>query len=137
MNDWNTGLTERQRRFCEAFAANGGNAMDAARQAGYARPAQEGARLLENAGIRAALEALRKSTTSAAIATREERQALWTAILRGQEPDRGGLPPSIKDRLKASELLGKAQADFIDRLRHEGEDGMPLSVRVVMVEPAK
>jgi hypothetical protein len=56
------------------------------------------------------LERLRESTTSQAIATREERQSFWTAMMRGEEP---GEP---KDRLKASELLGRSQGDFIDRV---------------------
>lgn len=137
MSDWHTGLTERQRKFCEAFAANGGNGTDAARQAGYARPDPEGSRLLGKARIAAALEAMRASHTSAAIMTREERQALWSAIARGEALDGHGEAPKFSERLKASELLGKSQADFIDRVRHEGEDGRPLSIRVELVEPAK
>lgn len=109
MSAWHQRLTEKQRRFCEAYSSNGGNAMGAAREAGYARPKQEGARMLENAGICAALELLRQETTNAAIATREERQSFWTAVLRDHAED-------MRNRLKASELLGKSQADFIDRV---------------------
>lgn len=107
---WWDGLTEKQRRFCEAFAENGGRAEPAAKEAGYAKPNVEGSRLLDNARVRAALELLRQATTSQKIATREERWEFWTAMMRGKEP---GEP---KDRLKASELLGKSQGDFIDRV---------------------
>lgn len=117
---WHEGLTERQRRFCEAYAANGGNATDAADRAGFKQPRQQGARQLTKVVILRALEALRQERTTTAIATREERQAFWTAMMRGEEP---GEP---KDRLKASELLGKSQADFLDRHEHTGKDGAPL-----------
>jgi phage terminase small subunit len=76
MTPWHEGLTELQRRFCEVYAANGGNAMAAASEAGYRKPRQQGSENLEKPGIIAALSRLREATTSAAIATREERQSL-------------------------------------------------------------
>jgi phage terminase small subunit len=106
---WHEGLTEKQRRFCEAYSANGGNAMRAATEAGYARPKQEGSRMLENAGIRTALELLRQETTNTAIATREERQSFWTSVIRDGDED-------MRNRLKASELLGRSQTDFVERV---------------------
>lgn len=107
---WYAGLkTERHRKFCELWSENGGNAFAAARDAGYKHPQREGARLLENARIRAALEALRQATTNAAIATREERQAFWTEVMKSTNE-------AMRDRLKASDLLGRSQADFIERV---------------------
>ena len=47
------------------------------------------------------------------IATREERQAFWTNVLYGKEED----DTKMSDRLKASELLGRSEADFTDNLR--------------------
>lgn len=121
--EWYEGLTEKQRKFCEAYAGNGGNAYQAAIKAGYGRPRQEGARALENAGIVGALEALRKATTSAAIATREERQSFWTTVLRDKDS-------SMRDRLKASDLLGRSQADFIDRKEISGQNGGPVVLQL-------
>lgn len=115
--EWHNGLTERQRRFCEAFAANGGNAYQAARSAGYKHPQQAGAENMEKPGIRNALESLRLATTNEAIMTREERQKWWTNIIRDETRD-------IRDRLRASELLGKSQGDFLDRVKHEGVIGL-------------
>jgi hypothetical protein len=43
-----------------------------------------------------------------------ERQQFWTAVLRGEES------AEMKDRLKASELLGKCQGDFIERVESSG-----------------
>ena len=105
---WWDGLTERQRAFCEAYVENGGNAADAARKAGYKNPHPQGVQTLRLVTVRNALEKLRRSTTNAAIASREERQSFWSSVLRDQNID-------MKDRLKASDLLGKSQADFITR----------------------
>ena len=115
MTHWHEGLTEKQRRFCEAYSSNGGNALDAARRAGYATPHPEGQRMLQKASIREALEKLREKTTSEAILTREERQAYWTRVIRGEEQDADGRPPAMRDRLRASELLARSQGDFLDR----------------------
>ena len=128
MAEWFEGLTEKQRRFCEAFSANGGNALDAARIAGYKKPHPEGARLLQKATICSALEKLRESTTKSSIATREERQEFWTKTMKSDDL-------SMSDRLRASELLGKSQTDFVERKELTGKDGAPLiaEVRVVFV----
>ena len=49
------------------------------------------------------------------IATRQERQMLWTDIMRDSEAEK-------ELRLKASQLLGKSEADFIDKKIIEGGD---------------
>jgi len=118
MTAWHDGLTEGQRRFCEAFAATA-NATEAARRAGYANPDKQGPRLLENVGVTHALEALRQETTAAATADREERQAFWTSVMRGEPVD--GERPPLRDRLRASELLAKANGDFLERREVTGE----------------
>jgi phage terminase small subunit len=120
---WHKGLSEKRRRFCEAYSANGGNAVDAARKAGYAKPDPEGARLLGNARIRQALESLRESTTDAAILTREARQKLWTKIALDESE-------KVEARLRASELLGKSQGDFLER--HEVEQVGPPVFNMVL-----
>ncbi len=127
-SDWHEGLTERQRRFCEAYSSNGGNGLDAARQAGYKRPDPQGAENLGKPSIKAAIEKLRLATTNAAIMTRQERQAFWTQVARSKDQD-------MKDRLKASELLGKSQGDFINRTEITGANGGPIvsEVRVRFV----
>lgn len=109
---WHKGLTERQRRFCEAYAANGGNAVASARDAGYKHPDVQGIQNLAKLSIVAALENLRANHSNAAIATREERQSFWTRIMHDDGED-------MRHRLKASELLGKSQADFLERHEHK------------------
>jgi len=128
---WHDGLTERQRRFCEAYAANGGNGVQAARSAGYSTPQEQASENLRKPKVVEALEALRHETTQAAIATREERQAFWTAVLRG-EVDDGGAPPPLKDRIRAAELLGKSQGDFLERKEVSGPGGGPVQTEAVV-----
>jgi phage terminase small subunit len=120
---WHDGLTEKQRRFVEAYAANGGNATDAARKAGYRQPHPQGAENMQKPTVRAAIEALRAETTTSAILTREERQAYWTRVIRGEERDPDGRPPATRDRLRASELLARSQGDFLDRTEVSTADG--------------
>lgn len=144
---WHEGLTEKQRRFVEAFSANGGNATKAAETAGYKKPHPQGAQTLRNVTVQEAIEALRKETTNTAIMTREERQAYWSRMVRGEEmievPNKNGddpikVPPDFKERLKASELLGRSQGDFIERHEVTGKDGGALRIiQVPRKEPAK
>lgn len=120
---WAEGLNERHRAFCEAYAAHDGNGTEAARKCGYKHPEVQASRLLSLDKIKDALEKLRSKTTSAAIATREARQSFWTEIMSDPEL-------RMADRLKASELLGKSQADFIERKEITGANGAPLQAEV-------
>ena len=111
-------LSERERRFVDAYMGEAaGNATTAAMAAGYsqrnARP--QGSRLLTKANIHAAIRA--RVQADPAVADREARQRLWTDIAFGRN---GFAQARLRDRLKASELLGRSQADFVDRHHHEG-----------------
>lgn len=68
------------------------------------------------------------------IASREERQAFWTRVLLAEERD-GEDPPKMSDRLKASELLGRSEADFTDIQRQTGPDGKALRWKIEIVDP--
>ena len=105
-------LSVRQRRFVEGVAS-GLSDVDAYVAAGYkARggTARSGASTLRTkANIRSALAEIQ--STSADIADRAERQQFWSQTMR--DPNQ-----CIRARLKASELLGKAGADFTERHLH-------------------
>lgn len=101
-----------------------GNATKAAEQAGYsARTArQQGSRLLTKVDIRAAVQ--QRAADDPLIWTRDDRQRFWTAVARGAA---GGYPDaSLRDQLRASELLGKSQADFVERIQHSGLDRLAM-----------
>lgn len=126
-------MTDLQRRFVDAYMGEAkGNATEAARLAGYsgddAALAVRGSENVRNRKVRQALRELQASDPL--VASREERQAFWTAIMRGEEPADLGL------RIKASELLGKTGGDFVERHEHTGADGKPLAVTWAVVHTA-
>ena len=71
------------------------------------------------------LQAEIKSTT---IADARERREFWTKVMRGDEES-----SDMKDRLKSSELLGKADGDFVERKKIEGEVNIYSRVEVVLI----
>ena len=104
-------LTEKQRKFVEAYLGEAnGNGTKAAEIAGYSGDTKTlGIRAVKNLrvlNIRKAIDERTKDDGS--IATREERQAFLTKVMRTEH---GKMP----ERLKATELLCKMHGDFIER----------------------
>ena len=121
-------LTEKQQRFVDAYD---GNATQAAIAAGYSKKTARmmGRENLTKPYILAEIRNRETKRRTPMIASREEGQAFWTEIMRDRHE-------KTQDRLKASELLGKSEADFIDRQELTGVNGAPLieSVKVQFVE---
>ena len=115
-------LTQKQRKFVEAYA---GNATEAARVAGYTGTPRSlesmASRLLRNVEVAAALKTRGEKSINKLIANREERQSFWTKAMRGDTV--------TPEQLKASELLGRSEADFLDRSETSGE----LVIRIVEI----
>lgn len=107
-------LNLKQLQFVEAYCGKAnGNGMLAAKLAGYNGSTKalevQGHRLIRNVTIRSAIDAIYKeSFREPLIATRKERQKLLSEFLRD-----GELPAYM--RMKAIEMLGKMQGDFIER----------------------
>lgn len=130
-------LTEKQRRFVEAFmGAAAGNMTEAAKLAGYKGNRKsldvQGSRLASHKAVKAAIEERQRGDPL--IATREERQRFWSSVARG-EPQVQLLNgqevravPSMRDRLLAAQHLGKANGDFFERIKHEGSIGHEIVV---------
>jgi phage terminase small subunit len=109
-------LPEKRRAFVVAYARQGfTNATEAARKAGYKSPIVEGSRLLSDANVKAAIEAFRRPDEAKTLRTIEQLQARWA-----EWADDDGC--QLKDRLKATELLGKSIGAFVERreVKHEG-----------------
>lgn len=128
-------LTERQKRFVD-FYVETGNAMEAARRAGYKQPQVQGAENLEKPRIKNAIAERMKELENARIATANEVLQNLTAIIRGE------VEADIKDRLKAMELLLKRYPTPLDereqllrikRIEREAEAGNTAQ-RVVVVD---
>ena len=116
-------LTVKQRKFVEAYE---GNASEAARIAGYSpktafRMGQEN---MQKPAILQALQEREEKEGSPHILTRQARQEFWSKVILGEVTDKvvdrrtGELieqPLTMRDRLKASELLGRSNGDFVER----------------------
>jgi phage terminase small subunit len=113
---------------------------------------QTGSRLLKRVRVQGKIDEARKASVKASIASREERQAMLTRVLRGETDEQEVYVVGIgegcsdtkhvrkevlmKDRLKALEILGKMHGDYLERVESKttisGPDGGP--VRVLTAE---
>ena len=111
-------LTAKQRRFVEAYD---GNATQAAIAAGYSQKIarQMGQVNMTKRVILAEIKSRETVRCTPLIASRAERQQFWSSVMRDKEQ-------MMRDRLKAAELLGKSEADFVERQEITGRDGVPL-----------
>jgi len=107
-NKGKKGLNDRQLRFVQVY---NGNATEAAKKAGYSPKTaySQGQRLLKKDEIRSAIGIREVRASIRSIMTREERQEFWSKVANNEQE-------SMKERLKASELLGRSQADFTDKV---------------------
>ena len=102
-------LTIRQRAFVQAYT---GNAAEAARQAGYSERTCRaiGQRLLTQVDIINALREREQERLNPLIASREQRQEFWTRTMLDDSQE-------MQHRLKAAELLGRSEGDFMEKLQ--------------------
>ena len=104
-------LTAKQQIFVMEYL-NDCNATQAAIRAGYSsRTAYSiGQENLKKPEIRQAINTAMKERRSKLIATREQRQEFWTAVMTDTEQD-------MRSRLRASELLAKSEGDFTEKVQ--------------------
>ena len=104
-------MTHRQELFVQEYLTSL-NATQSAIKAGYSPKTaySQGQRLLKNVEVLQAINKVMNERKSALIATREQRQEFWTAVMNDCDT-------AMKDRLKASELLGKSEGDFTDKIQ--------------------
>ena len=122
-------LNARQQAFCEFYVASG-NATDAAIKAGYSYNYANAQiyKMLGNVGIKNYIDELMKKSKNERIATAEEVLNYLTSVMKGEGQEEvvantGNVvytSPSIKDRIKAAELLGKRYALWTDKTKIEG-----------------
>lgn len=101
-------LNAKRQAFVDAWE---GNATAAALAAGYSPKTaySQGQRLSKIVEVQEAIKAREAQRLAPTIATRQERQEFWTSVLRNEEE-------AMKNRLKAAELLGKSEGDFLERV---------------------
>lgn len=117
-------LSTKQELFVQYYC---GNATEAAIQAGYSpeTASQIGHKNLKKPAIKEAIQNRMTPDIEKKIATRAERQQFWSYIMRNEFIE-------TKDRLKASELLGRSEGDFLDRHDHSSTDGTMTTKPIVV-----
>ena len=113
-------LTPKQKAFADYYIELG-NATEAARRAGYKgknlnRIASEN---LSKLDIKQYIEERLSKIEDARISKGEEVLQYLTKVMRGEEKDQFGLDPSLQDRTKAAELLGKRYRLFVDKVEQK------------------
>lgn len=125
-------MNTRQRLFCQEYASSG-NATKSALAVGYSPKTarQIGQRLLTNVDIQDYIAELSEQIKSEKIADVVEMQITLTSILRGEMLEEVPMinklgeavliekTPSIKDKMRASELLMKVQGCFNNKIQLE------------------
>ena len=121
------GLTTKQKRFIECFDVN---ATEAARQAGYSPRTVRtvGCENMTKPDIVAAIREREEKRVNSLILSREERQIFWSNVVRDPDED-------MKNRLKASELLGRSEADFMEKV-FDATPPLAPAIQVVFVNAA-
>ena len=76
--------------------------------------------VLANVVLKQAIEVKLAEIKAKSIATREQRQQFWTEVY-------GNDRVNMSDRLRASELLGKSEADFVEVVEQKGK-GLTINV---------
>lgn len=143
-------LTPKQRAFVLAYVGDAcGHATEAARLAGYSHPDKQGPRLLEfvgnepsNPNVYAAIVALRAPEEERAIMTADDLRRFWTALIRGdvkqlriwKDGSATEATISVRDRIRASELLGKSLGAFLERHEISGPQQKPLVIQMTREE---
>ena len=134
-------LNPRRESFCLEYARTG-NATAAYKSAGFQSTSRESAqansaRLLADKRVQARLRELAGKVESASIAGVEELQQGLTKIFRGEMTSavvtKDGeviqVPVSVKDRLKAAELLCKTHGAFISKQELSISETIPVIIR--------
>ena len=104
-------LTDKQQKFVELY---NGNATETAQMCGYSHPREAGTRCMKNVAICRLIQEKRAKELKPLILDRQGRQKLWTDIALSADE-------ATKDRLRATELLGKSEGDFLDRVHQTGD----------------
>ena len=111
-------LTNKQRRFCDEYIANGCNAKQAAIAAGYSEHTAtvRGSQLLTNFNVKAEIERRLAASEKKSIATAQEVMEYFTKVMNGEIKDQFGLEAPLSERTRAAQELAKRTVDIENRI---------------------
>jgi phage terminase small subunit len=114
-------LTDKQQAFVGYYADPNSetynNATQAAIKAGYTPKSANLAsdRLLGNVKIKKEIDGIRDRLKAKNVASRQIRQEFWSDMMQDEKTPK-------QERLRASELLGRSEADFTDNISNTVPD---------------
>jgi len=114
-------LTEKQKRFVDLWDGNGTNT---AALVPYNTPKVAGCRCLKNVSICELINYKKDLELKPDVLSRDQRQKFWSDVVTGEikekKLNKDGVLVEVackmQDRIKASELLGKSEGDFLLKL---------------------
>lgn len=126
-------INPRQQEFADYFIELG-NAEEAALRAGYSKAYARGQsyKLLANVGIKTYIENRMEELKSERVADQQEILESLTKVLRGEakgtalvgvgmgEQEVKDIKPTLAEKIKAAELLGRRFGMWTDKVKHEG-----------------
>ncbi len=114
-------MSEKQKAFCDYYLESL-NATEAAKQAGYSEKTARsmGCENLTKPNIKEYIDLRLAEMEAHRVADAEEVLQYLTRVMRGEERDSFDMDPSLQDRTKAAELLGKRYRLFIDKQEISG-----------------
>ena len=109
-------MSEKQLAFCDYYIETL-NATEAAKRAGYSEKTARsmGCENLTKPNIKEYIDLRLKELEDQRIADSTEVLQYLTGVMRGEIKDAFDMDPSLQDRTKAAELLGKRYRLFIDK----------------------
>lgn len=110
--------------FCQFVTQVGVSRAEAARRAGYA-PAnanRQAHRIMQMPAVQERIRELQERNADAAGVLNEELTAFWTGVMKNEGEN-------MKNRLKASELIGKSLGMFVEKRVNENEGTITIEWR--------
>ena len=143
-------LNNKQKAFADYYieSLNATESYQKAYNCGYNTARTNGARLLTNANIKKYIDDIMEAKNESRIASQDEILQILTDIARGITEEevvsfnpmgdelRATKRPSIKDRMKATELLGKRYKLFTDKVDVEASVGVTIIDDIGTLEDA-
>lgn len=120
-------LSPKQKAFADYYIEVG-NAEQAAIKAGYSKnyARAQSYKMLDNVGVKTYIDQRMAEIESKRIAKADEVLQYLTKVMRGEERDQFDLDPSLQDRTKAAELLGKRYNLFKEQVELSGDVGVTI-----------
>ena len=110
--------------FLNYWLINGHNALKAYRKVhpdcSNETAKVNGCRILTKTNVKAEIARLQAETKAESVATRDKRKQFWTSTMNNKDAQ-------MPDRLRASELLGKSECDFISVVLTDPDQARELS----------